>query len=488
MTSDTPQTQEPTLKEKTAKGLFWGGVSNLVQQIIGAAFNIIIARILSPNDYGLIGMLAIFTAIANTLMDSGFTTALINRKVIRHEDYNAVFWFSVILGAVLYVALFFAAPLIAAFYELPVLTNLSRLVFLSFLINSMALAHNALLVKKLMVKERAKIDITAVSLSGAVGLILALSGFAYWGLALQAILMAAISVALRWYFAPWRPSFGRIDFEPLKGMLGFGIKLLVTSIVVQVSMYIFSVIVGKVYGERPLGYYSQGQKWMLLGNVVVLGMIASVAQPILVETRGDMPRQLNIFRKMMRFGAFISFPAFGGLAFVSREFILITLGEKWSDSIPILQLFCIFGATSFLVHLYYLLLIIYEKTNVVMWYCIIYSLLLLATAIFSYTYGILAMVIAYMGLHLLSIGAWHERAARIIGLHFIHLIKDVIPYFIITFACILIAWIFTIPVENIYVIFFMKIGITALLYIVLMKFSASVIFKESMELISKRYK
>jgi O-antigen/teichoic acid export membrane protein len=139
---------EPSLKEKTAKGLFWEGISNIVQQLIGAIFGIAIARILSPGDYGLVGMLAIFTAIANTIMDSGFTLALANKKKIRHEDYNAVFWFSVLTGIILYVILFFTAPLIARFYDRPELTGLSRLLFLTFLIGSTGFAHHAILYKK----------------------------------------------------------------------------------------------------------------------------------------------------------------------------------------------------------------------------------------------------------------------------------------------------------------------------------------------------
>ena len=164
---------EATLKEKTAKGLFWGGISNFVQQVIGMAFGIAIARILSPDDYGLVAMLAIFTAMANAVMDSGFTTALINRKTIEHRDYNAVFWFNVFAAIGMYVILFFTAPLIARFYNQPVLVHLSRIVFLSFILASSGIAHNAYLLKKIMAKQRGIIDMAAVFCSGAVGLVLA---------------------------------------------------------------------------------------------------------------------------------------------------------------------------------------------------------------------------------------------------------------------------------------------------------------------------
>ena len=263
---------EETLKDKTAKGLFWGGISTFFQQIIGMVFGIVIARILSPDDYGLVAMLAIFSAIANTIMDSGFTTALINKKTIRHEDYNAVFWFSAFCGIVIYMILFLAAPLIAQFYNKPVLLNLSRVLFLSFLISSFGIAHNAILFKKLKVKQRGIIDVVAVSVSGGVGLIFALLGFAYWGLAIQLVSQCLVATLLRWYFSGWRPTLS-FDLSPIKEMFGFSSKILFNNILGQVNMNIFSVLLGKFYTDTDTGYYSQGNKWMVLGNMTISNMI-----------------------------------------------------------------------------------------------------------------------------------------------------------------------------------------------------------------------
>jgi O-antigen/teichoic acid export membrane protein len=421
------QKPEPTLKEKTAKGLFWGGVGNLVQQGIGLIFGIVIARILSPDDYGLVGMLAIFTAIANTILDSGFTSALVNKKEIRHEDYNAVFWFSVFVGTGMYVVLFFAAPFIAHFYGKPQLTGLSRLLFLSFLIGSTGFAHNAILFKKLMVKERVKIDISAVFVSGAGGLILALNGFAYWGLALQTVLYITTIVILRWYFSPWKPTFD-FNFTPIKSMIGFSSKLFFTNIVNQVSNNLLSVIIGKSYGERQTGLYSQGYKWMIVGYNIVGSMISSVVLPVFVEANEDKTRQLQIFRKMIRFGAFISFPVLFGLAFVAREFILILLGEKWLESVPFLQLFCIQAGLAYLGYLYYQLLVSRGKSAVIMWYNIFISLTMLISMLIIVRYGILYIVIAYMSISILSIIGWYYLARELIKLRWIHVIKDILPY------------------------------------------------------------
>ena len=318
---------EETLKEKTAKGLFWGGVSNGLQQVLTLVFGVILLRILDPSDYGVVGMLAIFTGIANTILDCGFTTALTNKKEFKHKDYNAVFWFSLFSGIALYIILFFSAPLIARFYEKPVLTNLSRFLFLSFLFGSTGVAHHAILFKNLMVKERAKIDIISLFLSGIVGVILALNGFAYWGLAAQTVVYVGSGTLLRWYFSPWRPTFN-FDFTPIKEMFSFSSKLFLTNIFWQISSNIYSVVLGKFYNEKEVGLYSQGNKWMGMGNSVITGMINGVAQPVLIRMADDKERQKNVFRKMLRFGAFVSFPLMLGFAFISRELFFIVGGEK----------------------------------------------------------------------------------------------------------------------------------------------------------------
>jgi O-antigen/teichoic acid export membrane protein len=476
---------ESTLKEKTAKGIFWGGVSNFFQQAIGAIFGIVIARILSPGDYGLVGMLAIFPAIANTISESGFTSALANKKTIRHEDYNAVFWFSLLAGVAMYVILFFSAPSIARFYDKPELTGLSRVVFLNFLINSASTAHTAFMFKKLMVKERAKIDITAISVSGLTGLTLALNGFAYWGLALQALSFTTISVILRWHYSQWKPILN-VNFKPLKEMFGFGFKLFLTNIFMHISGNVFSVLLGKFYNEKQTGYYSQGNKWMMLGSSVIGGMISSVAQPVFVESKEDKGRLLMIFRKMLRFGAFISFPAILGIAFIGKEFILIAIGEEWLESVPFLQLLCVWGTVAYIWSLYTFLLMTFGKSNIYLYGNIVICILQLGSAAFLFPFGIFPMLTAYVVCYFVGILIWHYFTNKLIGIRIWHVLKDVLPYLLITAGCFFVAWIASQFTQSLYLSAVLKISITATLYILIMKYSRSVTFRESLNFLTKR--
>jgi O-antigen/teichoic acid export membrane protein len=476
-----------TLKEKTATGLFWGGISNFVQQAAGALFSITIARILSPDDYGLIGMLAIFTALANTIMESGFTSALTNRKEIRHEDYNAVFWFSLIAGMTLYLVLFFCAPVIARFYEKPELTDLSRVVFLSFLAGGTATAHHAIMFKKLMVKERAKIDIISVSVSGCIGLIMALNGFAYWGLAIQMVSFTLTGAVLRWYYSPWKPTC-TIDFSPLKEMFGFSSKLFLTNIFIHIGNNIYSVLFGKFYDEKQVGYYAQGNKWMMLGQSAIGGMINYVVQPIFVESKEDRGRLLMIFRKMLRFGAFISFPAILGLAFIGEEFVLIAIGEKWLESVPFLQLLCIWGSAAYMWSLYTFLLMSFGKSNIYLYGNIAICVLQLICAALLFPFGIWPMMIAYVVCYFIGLLIWHYFANKLIGIRLRQVLKDIVPYLTITIGCFFVAWLVTRNIQNVYLLGSLKIAVTAALYILIMKYSRSTIFKESVAFLTKRKK
>lgn len=468
---------EETLKDKTAKGLLWGGLSTFLQQLVGMIFGIVIARILNPDDYGLVAMLAIFSAIANTVMDSGFTTALINKTTIRHEDYNAVFWFSVFCGIIIYILLFFIAPLIAQFYNQPLLTNLSRVLFLSFLISSFGIAHNALLFKKLMVKQRGTIDVVAVFVAGIVGLILALSGFAYWGLALQLVTQCLTATLLRWYFSAWRPTFS-FNLYPIREMFGFSSKILFNNILGQVNMNLFSVLLGKYYSETDTGYYSQGNKWMMLGNMTVTNMIQGVAQPILVEVTKDKIRQKNVFRKMIRFGAFVSFPAMLGLAFVAKEFILITVGIKWSDSIPYLQILSIAMSFSFISNLYCNLLLTYGRSNTILYGSTLFygTNLLLAFCLISH--GIFPMIIGCSSLSILLNFCWHLSGKSLIDIKTKELIKDISPYLILTIISFITTRLVTSGINNLYFLFFSKILIFLLLYTLTLWFSKSILLRE----------
>jgi len=469
-----------TLKQKTAAGLFWGGFSNGIQQIIGVVFGIYVARILNANDYGLYYMLAIFTAVASMIINSGFSIALTNKKDANHKDYNAVFWFTFFVGLFLYVILFFAAPLIAKFYKEPALVNLSRFLFLSFFFGGIGTVSYTILFKQMMVKQQAIIDIISVLTAVIIGIIAALKGFAYWALAIQSVLQLFLTSFLRFLIAPWKPTW-EFKFAPIKSMFAFSFKMFITNLFVQLNNNFLSVITGKLMGKEQVGIYSQGQKWSTMGNQFIGGMINSIAQPVLVQVNDDKDRQLSVVRKMIRFGAFVSFPAMLGLAFIGKEFIAVAVTEKWIPSVPYLQIFCVWSAFAYLLNLFTNVVYTHGKSGIYMKITISTGLLQLAAVLCLYPLGLFFMVSAYVLVSFAALLLWQRYVYKLIGLKITDILKDISPYLGITLICLFATWIITKNIGNIYLLLASKVAISAILYIFVMKISRSVIFKESME-------
>ena len=209
-------------------GLFWGGMNNFVQQVVGLAFGIILGRLLSPSDYGMIAMITIFSLIANAIQNSGFGAALTNLDHPTDEDYNSVFWFNVTASTTMYVILFFCAPLIADFYHTPALVPLSRYVFLSFVFSSFATAPYAYLFKNFQAKLQTKSGIIAVVTSSVVGAVLAFLDFGYWALATQSLVFVGMSSIMAWHYSAWHPTL-HVDYRPALRMFKFSCKILATT-------------------------------------------------------------------------------------------------------------------------------------------------------------------------------------------------------------------------------------------------------------------
>ena len=415
--------ENQSLKEKTAKGLFWGGFSNGIQQLLNLLFGIFLARLLTPSDYGMVGMLAIFSLIASSIQESGFTAALVNKKEVTHNDYNAVFWFNAAISLSLYLLLFLCAPLIADFYHTPELTPLARYSFIGFFIASLGISHSAYLLRNLMVKQRALSSVIGLTVSGITGVILAYFGFSYWG---------------------------------------------------------------KFYTEKEVGYYNQANKWCGMGQLFISGMINGVAQPVLTKVSDDLERQKRVFRKMLRFTAFVSFPAMLGLGIVSEELIIITITDKWYSSISIMQILCISGAFTPIAYLYQQLIISKRKSHIYMWNTIALGIILLSGVLLVHSHGIYAMLAVYVSTNILWLLTSHYFVWQEIGLKLRHALIDILPYAVIAATVMVITYYSTRAIENIYLRLASKIVLAAALYVATMWGSRSVTFKESIQYFIKK--
>jgi len=469
-----------TLKEKTANGLFWGLLNSGSTQFLNLVIGIFLARLLTPADYGILGMITIFSGIAGTFNDSGLSVALVNKKDATAEDNDSVFAFNIIVSTIFYIILFFCAPLIADFFREPALVNLSRFVFLALLFSSAGIVPGAIMTKRLMVREKTIISFIALILSGIVGIVLAFNGLAYWSLAWQTFIFIVTTNIGRFYYTRWYPTF-HFSFKPIKEMFGFSSKLLITSIINILNGNILSVIFGRLYNANAVGNFNQANKWNGMASSTVNTMVTQVAQPIFVSVREDNERQIRVFRKMLRFTAFIAFPVMFGLALVAKEFIVITISEKWIESAILLQILCVGGAFVCFHTLYQNLLISMGKSDVYMWINILQIILNISIVLACYRLGLQAMVIAFSFVNILILTAWQYVAYKYMGLSWIDVIKDIIPFAGIAAATMVVTYIVTQPINNIYILLILRIFVAALIYYILMRFLHVSILRECMD-------
>lgn len=474
-----------SLKEKTAKGLFWGGFSNGMQQVLNLVFGIFLGRLLDRSDYGMVGLLTIFSAVAAALQEGGFISALTNRKNATHRDYNAVFWFSLLCSVTFYIILFLCAPLIARFFGIAELVPLSRVLFLGFVISSLSIAPRAYLFKNLKILETTVISLTALAVSGVVGITLAANGFAYWGLAFQSLSFVTMVTLLNFYFSRWRPSL-HIDFRPIREMIGFSSKLLVTNLFTILNNNLFSVVLGKFYSPKEVGDFTQANKWNGMGHTLITNMINGIAQPVFTSIADDRERQLNVFRKLLRFTAFISFPAMFGLSLVSKELIVITITEKWLSSAAILQLLCVWGAFIPITSLFSNLVISRGHSSVYMWNTICLSLLQLVAACAMYPFGLEWMLRVFVAIHIGWLFVWLWFVHREIGLTLKHLLKDISPYLLLSALLTVSAHYLTRSIGNLYLSMAVKVVGVATVYALVLWKLQSVIFRESVQFLLKQ--
>lgn len=476
---------EETLKQKTAKGLFWGFINNGTQQLLNLFFGIFLARLLTPADYGMVGMLTIFSLIAGSLQESGFIAALANKKEITHDDYNAVFWFSITVSFCLYWILFFCAPLIAKFYNQPELIPLARYSFLGFFITSTGIIPNAYIFRNLIVKQKALATIVALALSGTIGILLAYNGFSYWGIATQGLIYVGVLNLYLWLICPWKPTL-KWKIAPIREMIGFSSKLLFTNIISNINTNIFSIILGRYYSEREVGQYNQANKWNYMGYSLITGMIGSVAQPIFAQISNDPERQVRAFRKLLRFTAFISFPCMLGLSLVAPELITIAITDKWLESAHILQILAIGGAFIPIVNIYSNLLISRGRSNIYMWNMIVLGILQLCIILLMRPFGLYNMVIVYVCINICWLFVWHYFVQKEIHIQLFDAMKDIFVYAIISAIVMSIVYYLTSCISNIYFLLASRIILAVFFYGLFMWLSGSKIFLECFSFVLKK--
>lgn len=330
------------LRRQTFSGLRWSAASQAVQQGARFAIAVVLARLLAPEQFGLIGMIYIFTGFAAVLGDLGLGAALVQRRDIDDDHLTAVFWTSIAAGGALTLAFIAGAPLVAAFYDEPALRPLTTVIAFEFVIVSLAVVHRALMNRRMDFRSLSIVETGAAVLSGTLGIAMALMGFGVWSLVAQSLAAAVVSALWMWALSPWRPRLSARRGS-LRELFGFSSNLLGFSVLNYWVRNFDDLLVGRVVGSAALGVYTRAYGLMLMPLTQISHVVGRVMFPALSSIQGETARVREIYLRALRAIALITFPMMVGLLVVADEFVLALLGPKWVDLIPVLRIFCLLG-------------------------------------------------------------------------------------------------------------------------------------------------
>lgn len=325
-----------SLKQKATKGVIWSAIDKFGVQFVQFIIGIILARLLTPNEFGLIGMLAIFIAITQSFINSGMSSGLVQKTNRTQEDFSTVFIFNIFISLFFYIILYYSAPYIAEFYEMPQLVPLTRILSVSIIISSFSIVHKSYLTIKLDFKTLAKVNLVSIIISGVISIYSAYQGLGVWALVIQTISVSVISVIMLWYLTNWNPSF-LFSKESFKELFGFGSKLLLASLYAQIFNNIYNLAIGKAYSATDLGFYTRSKQFAEFSSGTITGIMQQVTYPILASLQDNRDRMVTVYSRLIRMTAFVIFPSMILLSLLSDSLIKILLGEKWVHAIVLLQ-------------------------------------------------------------------------------------------------------------------------------------------------------
>jgi len=327
------------LKQKTVKGLAWSSIQNFANHGIQFLLMLVMARLLGPKEYGIIGLTAVFIAISSTFVDSGFTNALIRKKDCTNDDFSTVFIFNLFISVVCYFILFIIAPFAGEFYDEPILSPVLRVLGLMLIFQALCAVQNTILTKNIDFKKKTKITISKNIFSGIIGLLFAFLGFGVWALVIQSLTASILFSIMLWSTTEWHPNmhFSRKSFKEL---FDYGSKLLISSLINTTYGQIYPIVIGKFFSATTLGNYSRAGHWASLGSKNLTGILQAVSFPVLAKVQDDDDRLESIYRRMIRTSCFIVFPIMIGMSAVAYPLTIVVIGEKWEFSAYLLQIIC----------------------------------------------------------------------------------------------------------------------------------------------------
>lgn len=428
-----------SLKNKTVKGVGWSFVDNIAGSGITFLVGLVLARLLTPEEYGIMAMIAIFIAVSTSIVDSGFSNALIRKMDVKDIDYNTVFYFNLAVSAFLYLILYFTAPAISSFFKEPALVEVTRVIGWILIINALSIIPRTIFVREVDFKTQTKTSLISSICSGVIGIGMAVGGLGVWSLVGQQLSRQLLNTLLLWVYCKWRPVW-EFSIKSFKELFGFGSKLLLSGLLDTIYRNIYYIIIGRFYTSAQLGQYTRAEQFNSIFSSNLTSVVQRVSYPILSSIQEDPERLRDAYRKIIKVTMLVTFACMLGLAAVAKPLILILIGEKWLPAVYYLQILCFSGMLYPLHSINLNILQVKGRSDLFLKLEIIKKIIAIGPIVIGIIYGIEYML---WGGVLISVIAYYLNSYYSAGLIYyptMRQIKDILPTFFVSFFVAAIMW------------------------------------------------
>ena len=428
-----------SLKHKTVKGVGWSFIDNLSSSGVSFLVGLVLARLLTPSEYGIMAILTIFIAVSSSIVDSGFSNALIRKTDAKRVDYNTVFLFNLVVSGLLYVVLFFAAPAISVFFKEPLLVEVMRVIGWVLIINALGIIPRTLFVKDVNFKTQTKVSLIASVSSGVLGIGMALAGMGVWSLVGQQLSRQLLNTLFLWIYCTWRPIW-EFSLQSFRELFGFGSKLLLSGLLDTVFKEIYSLVIGRCYTSAQLGQYTRASQFNQIFSSNLTTVIQRVSYPVLSSIQDESDRLREAYRKVIKSTMLITFACMLGLAAVAKPLIVILIGEKWMPAVGFLQIICFSGMLYPLHAINLNILQVKGRSDLFLKLEIIKKIIAVGPLILGVLFSIEYMLWGSVFTSLIAYFLNSYYSANLINYPTKEQIKDILPTFLVSFVTAAAMW------------------------------------------------
>ena len=425
--------QQESLKNKTIKGVGWSAADAFLGQGVTFIVGLVLARLLSPDEYGLIGICLIFTTVLNGIVDSGFSNALIRKQDVEDEDYNTMFITNMVISIVLYVLLFISAPFVSDFFHRKELTALVRATGLVLFFNALSITQVTILTKKIDFKTKTKASLFSAIISGVIGIVMAFIGYGVWSLVAQQLSKQLLYTFSLWWLVKWYPKMTFCKYS-FRYMWGFGWKLLASGILNNVWNQLYQIVIGRCYTSSTLGHYTRANEYASIFSSNLTSIIQRVSYPVLAEIQDDKERMVQGYRKVIKVTMFVTAICMISLGAVSEPMVYTLIGTKWHEAATYLPLICV-SMSLYPLHAINLnILQVLGRSDIFLNLEILKKIVGFVPVVIGIFCGIYYMLLAsiFTGIICLYLNTWYT--GKTLNYTFVNQLKDIAPSYFTAFV------------------------------------------------------